>query len=73
MKTKLKIPQETSVYMRYVHQHGGMKISHVVKQYTQFAERSIYTRTRRTLEKCKTEENIIMEDHQNSIGGMKEK
>ena len=42
MKTKLKIPQEKSIYMKYLHQHGGIKISHIVKQYTQFAERSIY-------------------------------
>ena len=28
--------------MGYLHQHGGMKISHIVKQYTQFSERSIY-------------------------------
>ena len=37
----MKIPQETSIYMRYLRQHGGMKISHIVKQYTQFAERNI--------------------------------
>ena len=42
MKTKLKISQETTIYMGYLHQHGGMKISHIVKQYPQFAERSIY-------------------------------
>ena len=26
VKTKMKIPQETSIYMRYLHQHGRMKI-----------------------------------------------
>ena len=33
--------------MRYLHQHGGVKISHIVKQYTQFAERSIYRHCRK--------------------------
>ena len=28
--------------MRYLHQNGGMKISYIINQYTQFAERSIY-------------------------------
>ena len=42
MDTKMKIPQHTSIYMRYLHQHGRMKISHIVKQYTQLAKRSIY-------------------------------
>ena len=48
MKAKMKIPQEMSIYMRYLHQHGGIKISHIIKQYTQFAERSTYRH-------CKTE------------------
>ena len=56
MKMKLKIPQEISIYMRYLHQRGGMKISDIVKQYTQFAERSIYRH-------CKKEVNLgEMED-----------
>ena len=42
--------------MRYLHQHGGMKFSHIVKQYTQFAERSIYRH-------CKKEVNPgLMQD-----------
>ena len=32
-KTKIKIPQEMPIYMRYLHQHGGMKIFCTVKQY----------------------------------------
>ena len=36
VKTKMKIPQDTSIYMRGLHQHGAIKISHIVKQYTQF-------------------------------------
>ena len=47
METKMKIPQETSIYMRYLNQHGGMKISHIAKQDTQFAERSIYSIAKR--------------------------
>ena len=40
MKTKTKIPQVTSIYIRYLHQHDGMKISNIVRQYTQYI--SIY-------------------------------
>ena len=42
MKTKNKKPQEPSIYLRYLYRHSGMKISHLVKQYTKIAERSIY-------------------------------
>ena len=38
MKTKMKIPQEMSIIMRYLHQHGGMKISHI----PMILKRSIY-------------------------------
>ena len=52
----MKIPQQTPIYMRYLHQHGGMKISDIVKQYPQFAERSIYRH-------CKKEVNPgLMQD-----------
>ena len=40
MKTKTKIPQVTSIYIRYLHQHDGMNISNIVRQYTQYI--SIY-------------------------------
>ena len=36
-----------SIYMRYLHQHGGMKMFHIVKQYTQFADRSIYRHSKK--------------------------
>ena len=56
MKTKMKIPQQTPVYMRYLHQNGGMKICDIVKRYPQFAERSIYRH-------CKKEVNPgLMQD-----------
>ena len=40
MKTKTKIPQVTSIYIRYLHQHDGMNISNIVRQYAQYI--SIY-------------------------------
>ena len=43
----MKIPIEMSIYMRYLHQHGGMKMFHIVKQYTQFADRSIYRHSKK--------------------------
>ena len=56
MKTKMKIPKETSIYMRYLNQHDGVKIFHIFKQYIQFAERSIYRH-------CKKEVNpALMQD-----------
>ena len=38
----MKIPLETSIYIRYLYKHGGMKILQIIKQYPQFAERSVY-------------------------------
>lgn len=56
MKTKMKIPKETSIYMRCLNQHDGMKIFYIFKQYIQFAERSIYRH-------CKKEVNsALMQD-----------
>ena len=42
IKIKMKIPLETSIYIRYLYKHGGMKILQIIKQYPQFAERSVY-------------------------------
>ena len=41
-KTNQTIPLETSIYMRYLHQHGNVKISEIVKLFFNFSKRSIY-------------------------------
>lgn len=41
MKYK-RIPPEISVYLRYLHQHGGVKGKELVKRYPQYPPRSIY-------------------------------
>ena len=59
MKTKTKIPQETSIYTRYLHQHDGMNISNIVRQYTQYT--SIYRHCTRKTKKLnsKNDRKII--------------
>ena len=37
-----KIPVEVSIYLRYLHQHGGVKGRDLVKRYPQYSPRSIY-------------------------------
>ena len=59
MKTKTKIPQEMSIYTRYLHQHDGMNISNIVRQYTQYT--SIYRHCTRKTKKLnsKNDRKII--------------
>ena len=40
--SKGKIPADMSVYLRYQHQHGGLKCSELVQMYPQYSARSIY-------------------------------
>ena len=39
---KVKIPADMPVYLRYQHQHGGLKCSKLVQMYPQYSARSIY-------------------------------
>ena len=42
MSPRQKIPNDVSIYLRYLHQESGIKISQLVKRYSQYSERSIY-------------------------------
>ena len=62
--------------MRNLHHHGGIKISHIVKQYTQPTERNIYRRCKKQVNPELMQDkkkNIISKDHQNQMAEMREK
>ena len=47
--SRTKIPSDVSIFLRYIHQEGGVAYSELVRRYPQYAPRSIYRHAKKSV------------------------